>query len=91
MEGIGGARALIGSELIFIRCGLWWYQVLCANASLPRLDVCIHAIVCSIGETYDAVITLDPKPIAGDWNGTGAHTNFSTKAMREDGGIEVGN
>ncbi|GBG34860.1 Glutamine synthetase [Hondaea fermentalgiana] len=36
-----------------------------------------------LAEKYGIIASLDPKPIPGDWNGAGCHTNFSTKKMRE--------
>ncbi|EGR46983.1 uncharacterized protein TRIREDRAFT_122811 [Trichoderma reesei QM6a] len=41
-----------------------------------------------IAEEFGAKVSLHPKPIKGPWNGSGLHSNFSTKEMRAEGGMK---
>ena len=75
-----------------VALGQWEYQV--GGPGVNVVAACDHLwvsrfILQRICELQGVSVSLDPKPVEGDWNGSGMHTNFSTNAMRAEGGLEV--
>ncbi len=66
--------------------GQWEYQIFAKGAKEAGDQIWLARYMLErIGEQHNVRINLDPKPVDGDWNGSGMHANFSNSLLRECG------
>lgn len=73
-----------------VATGQWEFQIFAKGAAAAGDQVWIARYLLErTAEKYGVSINWHPKPLKGDWNGSGMHANFSNSLLREAGSRDV--
>ena len=69
-----------------VAAGQWEFQVFAKGAKSAGDQIWVARYLMErTAEKYGLAINWHPKPMKGDWNGSGMHANFSNSTLREAG------
>ena len=73
-----------------VAAGQWEFQLFAKGAKKAGDEIWVaRYLLDRLTEKYGYYIDYHPKPVAGDWNGSGMHANFSNTLLRTCGSKEV--